>query len=294
MKVCLTGGAGFIGSNLAHKMSAFNYDYTVVDSLQFGFEKNLPVGCNFINKDIKDLDEEFLNQFDILIALHCSNIIYAIKNPIDTFINNVVSTISAFNKFKGKIIYCSTSSVYGVADQYPTKEDAKINLSNAYDSSKYAVELYLKERGNYTTLVFTNTYGERQLPENPYCGVLSRFVDRALADEALEIYGDGLQTRDMTYVGDVIEAILLAIISKPLNDRINIGTGIETTVEELCTKVWKAIDRPAQLIRLEPRKIDGITRRCLDNSKAKQLLGWTPLVTLDEGIKKTIEWLRTQ
>lgn len=284
MKIIITGAAGFLGGNVCQRLTDFGIDYVAVDNLKFGSEDNLPLGCHFIESGFENLSEEMLSEFDVLIHLACSNIIYAMEFPIETVLNNAVNTIELFSKFKGKIIYTSTASVYGDADVIPTKETDEIKLSNGYDTSKFIAEQFLRERGNYTTLRLSNVYGKFQSIDSPYCGVLGKFVDLYLEGQPLHIYGDGSATRDYTYVEDVVDAIILAMNNEPLNTELNIATGIETSIMELTA----LIGNKNGLVNKGKRMIDKINRRCLDTSKAKELLGWEAKIPVSTGIRKTM------
>ena len=161
MKVLITGCAGFIGSNVINTLAKDNYDVWGVDNLKFGYADNVKVDswseCGF-----ESLTDNYLKDYDILVHLACANIIYAIDNQIDTYRINALQSIELFDKFKGKIIYTSTASVYGAATELPTTEKAIIQVSNAYDMSKYIAELHLRQRGNYTILRLSNVYGPGQ------------------------------------------------------------------------------------------------------------------------------------
>ena len=207
MKILITGAAGFVGSNLLNSLIESGYDATGVDNLSFGYKKNVEKQERLIIKAFEELTEDYVNQYDILVHMACANIIYSQLNPIDTFKVNAHKTIELFKKFKGSIIYTSTASVYGQADEIPTKEDAPIQTYNAYDQSKYIAELYLKLRGNYATLRLSNVYGKNQRPDNPYSGVISKFIESAGKRQNYKVYGDGTDTRDFTYIDDVVSAI---------------------------------------------------------------------------------------
>jgi UDP-glucose 4-epimerase len=292
MKIFITGIAGFIGSNLANKLHELGYTVAGCDTLQFGYKKNLASGMAFYNKDFKDLDLEWLEFYDVLVHCATSNIIYAQSSPLETFRTNAFESIKLISKFKGKIVYTSTSSVYGQAEIIPTPETAPENLSNAYDQSKAILEKYLQLRGNFTTLRLSNVYGENQRPENPYCGVVGRFIDQTLKDVSTTINGDGKDTRDFTYINDVVRALIIAIDQRPKNMEINIGTGIETSTFDLAVQIANMIDGVPLVKFVEKRSIDKINRRCLDITRAKKILGWKPLFDLEEGLKRTIEWQR--
>lgn len=291
-KIILTGACGFVGSNISKRLFESGYEIVNIDDLSFGNKDNLSVNNELHRFGFEQLTEETLSKFDILIHCATSNIIYAMDKPIETFQNNATNTIKLFQKFKGKIIYTSTASVYGQADIIPTPEDAEIRTNNAYDQSKYIAELFLQQRGNYTTLRLSNVYGTNQRADNPFCGVMGKLVNNILNDKPVKINGDGKQTRDYTHADDVVDAIMIAIEREALNTEINIASGKETSINELVDAIVIITDKTALREYVESRKIDGIIRRCLDIRKAEQLLGWKPKIFLGEGICKTIEWLR--
>lgn len=285
MKILITGAVGMIGANLCHRLNERSYEFIACDNLSFGRIENTEGKYPIIKCDFKEIPQSTLDQFDILIHLATSNIIYAMTEPIETFKNNALETMKLFNRFKGKIIYTSTASVYGNADLFPTPEKAEIKLSNPYDTSKYIAEWYLRTRGNFTTLRLSNVYGRFQDQSSPYCGVLGKFIDKYLEGKPFTIYGDGTATRDYTYVEDVVNAIIDCIELESLNIEINIATGVETNVIDLTNM----IDLKSVFKMMPSRSIDAIQRRCLDISKAKQLLGWEPKTSLQEGIKQLIK-----
>ena len=290
MKILVVGGAGFIGGNLSHYLYNTGASFTAVDDLSFGYMQNVPTGCDFVKKDFKDLSQDFLDQYDILVHVACSNIIYAMKEPIATIINNGISTVDLFSKFKGKIIYTSTASVYGQADNFPTVENSEKKFYNAYDTSKYIAEQYLRARGNYTTLRLSNVYGRFQRPENPYCGVIGKFMQQAHDKQPMTIYGDGNATRDYTYVEDVVEALSIAINIRNLDTEINIATSVETSVMELAYICANTYNYHGDVNKVGKREIDCITRRSLSNRRAYALMEWTPKTCIEKGIEATMHY----
>lgn len=289
-KILLTGACGFVGSNISKRLQDAGYASTDIDNLQFG--NHLNAGRPFRIIGFEDLTEKFINAFDILIHCATSNIIYAMDKPIETFQNNATNTIKLFQRFKGKIIYTSTASVYGQATVIPTPEDAEIRTNNAYDQSKYIAELFLQQRGNYTTLRLSNVYGTNQRADNPFCGVMGKLIHGVLSGETIKINGNGMQTRDYTFIEDVVDAIMIAIERQTLNTEINIANGKESSIIQLIKIISDATDTLAHYDFVPQRKIDGITRRCLDVAKAEKILGWKPNTSIDEGIRKTIEWMK--
>ncbi len=295
MKIFITGICGFVGSNLANKLYDHSVNYVSgCDNLQFGYAKNLLPGINWIEKDFKDISEVELNKYDILIHCATSNIIYAQENQLDTFKTNAFESIKLIEKFNGKVIYTSTSSIYGQAKEIPTQEDCPENLTNAYDQSKCIVEKYLKLRGNFTTLRLSNVYGKNQRPENKYCGVVGKFIDQILNDKTITINGDGTDTRDYTYIDDVVWSLIIAIESNAVNTEINIGTGVETSSLKLPVVISSIIGKHPIIEFIDKRFIDKINRRCLDISKAEKILGWKPNYDLNEGLKLTINWQKNE
>jgi UDP-glucose 4-epimerase len=289
--IFITGICGFIASNVANKLVKLGYDVVGVDNLKFGFKENLDSDVRWHQLGIGKesyIYHGILNNCDVLVHMACANIIYGMDHPIETFKTNALDSINLIEQFAGQIVYTSTSSVYGNAAQIPTSEDSEFNVSNAYDQSKLIFERYLKLRGNYTTLRLSNVYGKNQRPENPYCGVIGKFIDSAIKGNPMQIYGDGLSTRDFTYIDDVVNAIIMAIDQDPKNTEINIGTGIETTSNELSNIISEIIKTPNLVTHVGTRSIDRITRRCLNITKAEEILGWEPKISLSEGIENTI------
>jgi len=283
MKIAITGGLGFVGSNIA-KRFALDHEITVIDDLSFGSLENIPKDCSI---QIKRFQEADFDEYDILIHCATSNIIYAQDHPIETFMNNANDTIQLFERFKGYIIYTSTASVYGDAQNLPTKESDDIKVSNAYDASKRCAEKFLQLRGNYTTLRLSNVYGPGQLASNPYCGVIGRFIEDIANDKQITIFDDGMQTRDFTYIDDVVNAVALCLDTN-FDAEINISGGEETSVEQLSHYLHYLLDKPICAKYVGGRSIDSIQRRWLDCTNAELLLGWRPLTTLKEGLKQTI------
>jgi UDP-glucose 4-epimerase len=297
--IIVTGAAGFIGSAVCRKLSEQGLAVIGIDDLSFGYEKNIPKGIHFEKIGFESFvrngyaGKYAFSEEDIMIHLATANIVYAQSHPVETFKVNAEKTIEFLKSIPGKIIYTSTSSIYGNPEYVPTFEEAEINTSNAYDSSKRSAELFLQKRGNYTTLRLTNVYGPYQRPENPYCGVIGKLIDSAYKGKAFPVYGDGTDTRDYTYVDDVVDAIISAACIYPArNTEINIGTGIETSVNDLIKAVEQESGKSVMRKQVTGRPIDTIRRRCLFIDKATLLLRYEPKTPITDGIKKTIEWYK--
>ncbi len=288
MNILVTGCAGFVGSQLINRISGRNV--VGVDNLQFGYADNINPDVNWTHLNFRDLSQDVLDQYDVLVHLATANIIYAMNNCIDTYRTNSLDTIGLFRRFKGKIIYTSTASVYGQALQLPTPESADIMPYNAYDMSKRIAELYLQKRGNYTTLRLSNVYGPGQRSKNPYCGVVGKFITAARTTGIMNIYGNGCDTRDYTYIDDVLDAICSAIERPAMNTEINIGSGAETSIIKVAWEVAELSGIPLKIIYTQPRSIDRINRRWLCIDKASDLLGYLPKWRLREGLSRFMSY----
>lgn len=289
MKILLIGSLGFLGSNI-HERLIKNHTVYGVDNLRFGFKENEPDGVINEIVDFKDLDQLTLNLYDVMVFAATSNIIYAMDNCEPTYNNNYYNAGKLFNAFKGKIINLSTTSVYGNATQIPTLEHwQNLAPNEPYAISKLMAEAVLKVRGNYTTLRLSNVYGKNQRHKSNYCGVIGKFVHQAINKYPLSVCGRGSQTRDFTYIDDLVDAVEMAVEREALNTEINIASGVETSMMQVIDEL-KSIVGDVKVNHLPNRAIDGITRRCLDINKAADLLQWSPKVDLFTGLMKTVEW----
>ena len=290
MKIFITGIAGFVASNVANRLHELGHEVSGIDNMKFGRMENLNPKIALYIGHMTFINRIKYHDADVLVHMACDNIIYSQDKPIETFKTNALRSIELINKYEGKIVYTSTASVYGQADFVPTHESADIKVYNAYDQSKYITELFLKQRGNYTTLRLSNVYGANQRPENPYAGVVAKTIDSVRKNEGVIIYGDGNDTRDYTYIDDTVNAIIKACEHNAMGTEINIGTGKETSVNRLVDIIRSRLNYQGKSCHIESRSIDKIQRRALDNNYAGELLGWYPTINIEEGIRKTIEW----
>lgn len=294
MRIFITGIAGFVGSNVANRLHELGHEVFGVDNLVFGCKENLYPDIKWENRCMSTVTSKELKEYDLLLHMACNNIVFAIDDPIATFTTNSHKSISLFEKC-GKdmpIVYTGTSSIYGNSELIPTPESAEVKLTNAYDTSKYITERYLRLRGNYTTLRLSNVYGKNQRQYGNIKGVIYGILHAAIHGEDIEVNGDGTQTRDFTYIDDAVNAIYQAIIQNNKNTEINIGTGVETSINDIVSNALFINDDSLSNVKLIPRRAnDGINRRCLDIYKAEQILGWKPTFTLLEGMIRTNQWI---
>jgi UDP-glucose 4-epimerase len=305
-KVLVAGGAGFVGSNLVAKLAREGALVTVLDDLFTGDLSNLePVikELTFIKGSVTDYDliEDLVKKAEIVFNLAARNIIVSTQRPREDFNVNAGGMLNILMAAKKcgieKVIYASSASVYGNARYLPVNEDDHLNILNPYAASKLAAENYCMafyESYNVpvTILRYSNVYGINQSPTNPYCGVVSKFFDLVLNGSPPQIHGDGEQTRDYTFVEDVVEATMLSALSPKADGEIlNVGTGKETSVKHLADLIVRISGNNLNPIHIDRRDIDNIRRRVLNIEKTRKHLKWIPVVSLEEGLHKTYQWL---
>jgi UDP-glucose 4-epimerase len=303
--ILVTGGAGFIGSNLVGELIKLNANVTILDDLFSGNLENLNniKIKEFIKGDVRDerLIKDIIGNFNFVFHLAARNIIVSTNNPVDDYSVNIGGTLNILNNLRNsktlfKFIYTSSVSVYGNPKYLPINEDDSFNLLTPYAVSKLGGENYTKVfYESYdlpTTIVrYSNVFGTFQNPSNPYCGVVSKFLELIHNNKSPIIHGDGQQTRDFTYVKDAIYATLLAGISQKTDGEVfNVGTGIETSINKLVLKINKLYGKDLRPEYIDRRDIDNIRRRVMNIEKIRRILKWTPQYTLDQGLSETIDW----
>ncbi|MED4552319.1 NAD-dependent epimerase/dehydratase family protein [Lysinibacillus capsici] len=303
-KILITGGAGFIGSNLARNLlKQENVEITVIDNLFSGNEKNLDgLNVNFVKGDVTDVEllNKYIEKDLIVFHLAARNIVASSENPRLDMESNIKGTYNileiARDKKVKKLIYTSTSSVYGNPTVIPAKEESELDFLSFYSLSKYTGEKYAELFNKIYDLPvsivrYSNVYGFNQHPNNPYSGVIGKFIGNAIKNEPLIIIGDGEQTRDFTFIEDACRATILVSEMPQTDGKVfNIGTGVETSVNELADKILLSTNSSSKKVQGEKRAIDCINRRAVSIEKIKSELGFNIAYSLDEGIEKTIEW----
>ncbi len=311
VRIVVTGGAGFIGSNLVDALLREGHTVTVVDNLSTGrFENLLNVKdaarenrFSFLHMDIREasLVAAFKGkEQDAVIHLAAQpDVRVSVKNPLLDADVNILGTINVLqtaveNGVKRFINTSSGGCVYGEPESIPVSEDAPRHPDSPYGVSKNVAEEYIgyyrRTHGiSSCTLALANVYGPRQ---NPFgeAGVVAIFIGKMLAGEEPVIYGDGEQTRDFVYVDDVVRAYLAAL-TKGEGEFINIGTGVETSVNDLYRLLAELMDFDGQPAYAPPRPGE-LSHIALQVGKAKKVLGWKPTVPLKEGLARTVEWYR--
>lgn len=311
MKAFVTGGAGFIGSHLVDLLLANNHDVVVLDNLSSGSIENLRDPLNsksieFIQEDVSSADfEAIFNKYspEVVFSLAAQiDVRKSVQDPLLDAEINILSLIriaeAARKSGVRKIVHTSSGgSIYGLPTNFPVGEDQPVDPHSPYAVSKVAGELYLNAfshlYGVETSFIApANVYGPRQNPHGE-AGVVAIFSERMLAGKPTVVFGGGNNTRDYVYVKDVASAFLTASGPNGNGLRFNIGTGIETSDLELHQAVAHAIgtnQKPEDL----PARLGDLPRSCLDSAKAREILGWSPAVSLEEGILATVEYFRPQ
>ena len=297
-KVLVTGGAGFIGSHLVDALIERGFDVVIVDNLSTGKRENLNPKAVFHESDIRDLEKIKPVFKDIDYVLHLAarpRVPYSIEFPAESHSNNVLGTLNVLLAAKDagvkKLIFSSSSSVYGEQERLPLHEEMITNPKSPYALQKLMGEKYCqlfhKLYGLPTvSLRFFNVYGPRISFEGSYILVLGVFLQQKIKGESLTIEGDGEQSRDFTYVGDTVRAVVSAMESDKVGkgEVINIGAGNNYTVNKLAQLIG------GEIVYKPARKGD-IRHTLADNQKAKKLLNWKPTVKIEEGIEKVKKWM---
>ncbi|MDI9609336.1 MAG: SDR family oxidoreductase [Candidatus Verstraetearchaeota archaeon] len=307
-KVVVTGGAGFIGSNLSAELCKDN-EVTIVDNFSTGKESNIKdlIGSGSVRvlrgsvTDLEAMKAAFKGADYVFHQAAVPSVPRSVSDPIKTNDAGVTGTltvlIAARDSGVEKVVFASSSSVYGETATLPKREDMECRPMSPYAVTKLAGEHYCRVFNELyglgtVALRYFNVYGPMQDPRSEYAAVVPRFIDCALRGEAFPINGDGLQSRDFTFVKDVVRANLLAAESKATGVY-NIGAGRRTTVIELAKTISEVLGLEMRAIHLPPRPGD-VRDSWADIMKAKRDLGFVPAFSLKEGIAKTVEWFKRQ
>ncbi|HEY6195920.1 MAG TPA: NAD-dependent epimerase/dehydratase family protein [Candidatus Eisenbacteria bacterium] len=305
--VLVTGGAGFVGSNLVRRLVREGARVTVLDDLFTGRLENLPPrGFEFVQGSVCEprIVEKLVGEAEVVFHAAARNIVVSTKNPREDFETNIGGTLNVLLAARAssgrvkRVLYTSSTSVYGNPRYLPINEDDPLSLLTPYAVSKLAGENYcmafFESYGVPAAAVrYSNVYGPGQDPANPYCGVVAKFIESLFEGHPPVIHGDGNQTRDFTYVDDAVEATVMAAQSdRALGEVFNVGTGVETRVNELALLLGRIVGVNAEPQHTNRRDIDNIRRRVVNIEKTRRTLRWLPNVTLERGLENTVAWQR--
>jgi UDP-glucose 4-epimerase len=303
-KILITGGLGFVGSNLTERVVRSGAEVTVLDDLSVGKPENVSPDLSYrlVPGSVTDaqLVSRLVKEADYVAHLAARNIIVSTANPRSDFDVNIGGTLNVLMAAREhgiqQIVYSSSASVYGNPRIIPIVEDEPPLTFSPYSVSKLAGENYCYAFYEtygipVTTVRYSNVYGPKQDPGNPYCGVMAKFMESIYRGQPPQIHGDGLQTRDFTYVDDTVDATLVAMVSPKAEGVVfNLGTGIETAVIKLVAILSRLMGREVEPVHIDRRDIDNIRRRVLSIERMRTRLRWQPQVSLEEGLRRTVRW----
>ncbi|MEV0346334.1 NAD-dependent epimerase/dehydratase family protein [Nonomuraea sp. NPDC050680] len=306
MRVLVTGGAGFIGSNLVDRLLADGHDVAVVDDFSSGRRENLADAATHGRFRLHEIDVRDPSMIELAAELRPEVICHlaaqisvrkSVTDPVHDASVNVQGTASVLSAAQEastrKVVFASSVAVYGRPATIPVPGDAATDPRSPYAASKLSGETYLATFRalygiEYTTLVLSNVYGPRQSPEGE-AGVVAIFTDGLLSGTPTVLYGDGTQTRDYIYVEDVVDGFVRACGADGDGRRFNLGTGIQTTdrrLHALIADAADAQDKPG----FAPPRVGDLPAMAVDPVPAYEGLGWQPRTDLATGLKNTVAW----
>ncbi|MBI4638251.1 MAG: SDR family oxidoreductase [Candidatus Rokubacteria bacterium] len=306
----VTGGAGFIGSHVTERLLVLGARVRVLDNFSAGTRGNLPFAPRFrdlleiVEGDVRDLDLLERVADGVSVIFHQAamrSVPRSVKDPLGAHANNATGTLNVLEAARRarvrRVVFASSSSVYGDGAELPKREDQPAAPISPYAASKVAGEQYAavwsRLYGVETVgLRYFNVFGPRQDPKSEYAAVIPRFILWALAGEPLEIHGDGTQSRDFTYIDNVVEAnVMAAEAADAAGEVFNVGCGERVSLLEIIARLERLLGRELRRRHTPPRQGD-VAHTLADLSKAKRLLGYAPLVGFDEGLRRTAEYFK--
>ena len=303
----VTGGAGFIGSHLTEELIRRGEQVRVADSLITGHRKNLAhlSGIDFLEGDLADLSVAHRAVHGVDYVLHQAaipSVPRSVEDPVTSNRANIDSTLNVLVAARDarvkRVVYAGSSSAYGNTPTLPKQEDMPTNPLSPYALQKLVGEQYMQMftalYGLETvTIRYFNVFGPRQDPSSPYSGVISIFARALLENKAPTIYGNGEQTRDFTYVANVVDGVLRAVKAPGASGQvINIATGSSISLNRLFASMRDIVGSRLEVMYGPPRSGD-VTDSLADITRARALLGYEPSVSFESGLKKTIDWYRS-
>jgi nucleoside-diphosphate-sugar epimerase len=307
MRYLVTGGAGFIGSNTVDELVRRGHSVVVLDDFSSGKEENLAEVRNkitFIKGSITDIEVVRKAMHEAEYVLHLAaktSVPRSVKDPIETNKINIDGTLNvlvAAKELKVKrVVFAASSSAYGETPTLPKVETMQPEPISPYGVTKYVGELYGQAFGRCyglenVALRYFNIFGPRQDPSSPYSGVLAKFCSAFLEDTQPVVFGDGEQTRDFTYVENAVQANLLACEAPSVSGKVfNVGVGGRVSLNEVVRALGKISGKTLET-KYEPPRDGDIRDSQADITQARELLGYEPQVSFEEGLSRTYEWYR--
>jgi len=304
LRILVTGGAGFIGSNVADRFVELGHEVAVLDNLSSGFREFVPRHARFYHADLNDTDavSRCLTEFRPEVVDHHAAQIDVRKSVTDPVFDATTNILGGIRLLEActrcgvrKFLYASTGgALYGEGRTLPATEEHPVNPESPYGASKHTLEHYLYiwkllNGLDSTVLRYPNVYGPRQNPHGE-AGVNAIFIGLMLAGQRPRIFGTGEQVRDYLFVGDVVEANARAL-DRGSGEVVNLGTGVPTSVNDIVRELNRILGTRLEPI-YEAARPGEIQRIYLDASRAQRVLGWTPTVKFAEGLQRTVDWSR--
>jgi UDP-glucose 4-epimerase len=304
----VSGGAGFIGSHLVHRLVSDGARVRVVDNLATGKRERLgdvEGAIEFLQLDLSEPEACVTAVRNVDYVLHQAaipSVQRSVKNAVETNRANIGATLNLLEAARAarvrRFVYASSSSAYGDTPVLPKREDMPPDPLSPYALQKFAGERYCQlyfqlYQLETVSLRYFNVFGPSQDPDSEYSAVIPKFANRLRQGAALIVYGDGEQSRDFTYIDNVVEANLLALRApRAAGTVINIGCGERITLNALIRNLEEIFQTRAA-VRYEPRRPGDVRDSLADIARARELLGYEPKIGIVEGLRRTVEWFRT-
>jgi len=302
----VTGGAGFIGSHIVERLKSQNNTVRVADDFSSGRRENVPAGVEVLEGDLADPEVAARAIAGVQYVIHQAampSVPRSVKQPVETHRANVNATLNVLVAARDagvkRVVFAGSSSVYGESLTLPKREDMRTAPMTPYALHKQIGEQYCqmftKLYGLETvTTRYFNVFGPRQQPGSPYSGVISLFIEALASGKAPHVHGDGRQTRDFTFVGDVVTGVLAACHAPNASGEIiNVAAGGRISLLELIRTLQGILKTDVAPV-LGPTREGDIRDSQADIAKARQLLGFSPVVPFDEGLRQTVAWFQSR
>jgi nucleoside-diphosphate-sugar epimerase len=303
----VTGGAGFIGSHIVQRLLRRGDRVRVVDNLSTGSIERLSCvrsAIDFVEGDLADAQVCERVVDGVTYVLHQAaipSVQRSIRDPVATNRANVTATLNLLESCRARgvarVVCAASSSAYGNTAVLPKQEDMPANPLSPYALQKFVAEAYARMYQQLfgletVSLRYFNVFGPSQDPQSEYSAVIPKFIDKLLKGETVTIFGDGEQSRDFTYVDNVVDANLLAIIAKGAGGNVcNIGCGTRISLNQLVALLGKIIGKKAK-VNYRPARLGDVRDSQADISRAKSLLQYSPQISIEDGLRKTVDWFR--
>jgi len=305
VRVLVTGGAGFIGSHLSARLIERGDEVRLLDNFATGRRSNmaaLPGEFELIEGDIQSYERVHKAVRGCEVVLHQAalpSVPRSIQDPLTSNATNVIGTLNvllaARDEGVRRVVYASSSSVYGANPTLPKREDMATAPISPYAAAKQAAESYCRSFGiayglETVALRYFNVFGARQDPSSQYAAVIPNFITALMAGQPPVVYGDGEQSRDFTHVGNVVEANLLAMSAAGAAGQVfNVACGHRVTLNELLVELRDLLDSDVKAV-YEPHRVGDVQHSLADLSRAEEMLGYIPTISLREGLRRTIAY----